>query len=388
MRHAVTHGVIVERVKKVTAFATTWYISGEGELKVDAVNPAGRLTSWLTGDVKREADLAGGNPVYDYVVRDQQGSVRVSGQASQTTDYAAFGMPQGPAAALNGKSYIGERYDPETGLQYLHARYYDPNLGRFLSPDTWDPTITGVDINRYAYSMNDPINGSDPGGHATFHTNANGSVTTDPSCGCIHAESEPEANKTYTYKWTDIFGNVDSVVTNDAGTVWQGTYSQSEAIALASYMNGGGPVRVVDFTGGGRRISGLIQSSSNYSVHLLAGIGEPPVLANANIVRLIVRIAVRVFSRNSAQLTQYEEMVAAAQQRYPNLAGRTQNHHIYPQYLGGPKGGASVNLDAAYHQQITNAFRDLYGYGQRLPTAAEVQEMMDVVYGQYPLPPE
>jgi RHS repeat-associated protein len=38
------------------------------------------------------------------------------------------------------KGYINERFDPETGLQYLHARYYDSLLGRFLSPDTWDPT--------------------------------------------------------------------------------------------------------------------------------------------------------------------------------------------------------------------------------------------------------
>jgi hypothetical protein len=36
---------------------------------------------------------------------------------------------------------------------------------RFLSPDTWDPYLAGVDINRYAYSGNDPINGSDPTGH-------------------------------------------------------------------------------------------------------------------------------------------------------------------------------------------------------------------------------
>ncbi len=40
----------------------------------------------------------------------------------------------------------------ETGLQYLHARYYDPDLGRFLTPDTWDPILAGVDINRYAYA--------------------------------------------------------------------------------------------------------------------------------------------------------------------------------------------------------------------------------------------
>ncbi|MCB1433672.1 MAG: RHS repeat-associated core domain-containing protein [Alphaproteobacteria bacterium] len=61
------------------------------------------------------------------------------------------------------------RFPPnETGLQYLHARYYDSDLGRFLSPDTWDPILAGVDINRYAYAGNDPINGSDPNGHIAF----------------------------------------------------------------------------------------------------------------------------------------------------------------------------------------------------------------------------
>src|SRR5688500_12166364 len=69
------------------------------------------------------------------------------------------------ASILDGKAYINERYDSETGLSYLHARYYDPQLGRFLSPDTWDPILSGVDINRYAYAGNDPINGSDPNGH-------------------------------------------------------------------------------------------------------------------------------------------------------------------------------------------------------------------------------
>jgi RHS repeat-associated protein len=54
---------------------------------------------------------------------------------------------------------------PETGLQYLHAGNYDPQLGRFLSPATWDPTLPGVGTNRYAYSGNDPVNMMDPGGH-------------------------------------------------------------------------------------------------------------------------------------------------------------------------------------------------------------------------------
>jgi hypothetical protein len=36
---------------------------------------------------------------------------------------------------------------------------------RFLSPDTYDPWLEGVDINPFAYAGNDPINGSDPNGH-------------------------------------------------------------------------------------------------------------------------------------------------------------------------------------------------------------------------------
>ncbi len=36
---------------------------------------------------------------------------------------------------------------------------------RWLTPDTYDPWEQGVDFNRYAYSGNDPINGSDTNGH-------------------------------------------------------------------------------------------------------------------------------------------------------------------------------------------------------------------------------
>lgn len=66
---------------------------------------------------------------------------------------------------IESKGWIGERTDPETGLTYLHARYYDLSLGRFLSPDWWDPSYLGVGTDRYGYSMGDPINKSDPNGH-------------------------------------------------------------------------------------------------------------------------------------------------------------------------------------------------------------------------------
>lgn len=89
----------------------------------------------------------------------QAGSVIVNGR----TAYSPTGRPltQPPQS----KAYINERYDTETELQYLHARYYDPLLYRFLTPDTWNPELPSVDFNRYAYAGNDPVNGSDPNGH-------------------------------------------------------------------------------------------------------------------------------------------------------------------------------------------------------------------------------
>jgi hypothetical protein len=41
---------------------------------------------------------------------------------------------------------------------------------RFLTPDTYDPWLQGVDANRYAYAGDDPVNGSDPNGHQSVDT--------------------------------------------------------------------------------------------------------------------------------------------------------------------------------------------------------------------------
>jgi RHS repeat-associated protein len=78
--------------------------------------------------------------------------------------------PYGDKASVTGthqesKGYIGERHDAETGYVFLSARYYDPVLGRFISPDWWDPNLPGVGLARYTYSDNDPVNKSDPSGH-------------------------------------------------------------------------------------------------------------------------------------------------------------------------------------------------------------------------------
>ena len=53
-----------------------------------------------------------------------------------------------------------------TGLVYMNARYYDPQLGQFISPDTLVPDATQLmDFNRYAYARGTPMKYNDPSGH-------------------------------------------------------------------------------------------------------------------------------------------------------------------------------------------------------------------------------
>ncbi len=68
---------------------------------------------------------------------------------------------------INPYRYRGYRYDEETNLYYLNARYYDPSIARFISAD--DVSFISDDqassINLYAYSLNNPVMYSDFSGN-------------------------------------------------------------------------------------------------------------------------------------------------------------------------------------------------------------------------------
>jgi RHS repeat-associated protein len=90
-----------------------------------------------------------------------QSSYRPFGELTEAFNPAT--LPPDPAET---KGFIGERFDTDAGLQYLNARYHDPELGRFIQPDWFEVTEPGVGTNRYAYSFNDPVNLRDPEGNA------------------------------------------------------------------------------------------------------------------------------------------------------------------------------------------------------------------------------
>ncbi len=62
-------------------------------------------------------------------------------------------------AETNPLRYRGYYYDNETGYYYLQSRYYDPDLGRFISADDFSYVDTShkLNVNAYSYCWNSPI---------------------------------------------------------------------------------------------------------------------------------------------------------------------------------------------------------------------------------------
>ncbi len=107
-----------------------------------------------------------------YVFRDYLGSVRQicrsDGTLVQELDYDPWGgvslserTPDSSgsmAVPLFGRGFTGHEHLPWHGLINMNARFYDPVLGRFLSPDPlvqapWD----SQNFNRFTYALNNPL---------------------------------------------------------------------------------------------------------------------------------------------------------------------------------------------------------------------------------------
>ncbi len=107
----------------------------------------------------------------DYYLYDGRGSVVnvVSTEAEILTSYTydPFGNVTSGAPEFDSfYGYNGEETNPVTGLQYLRARYYDTDTGRFNVADTYLGDISQpLTLNRYSYTVNNPVMRIDPSGH-------------------------------------------------------------------------------------------------------------------------------------------------------------------------------------------------------------------------------
>lgn len=126
--------------------------------------------------------------VYTYV-RNQLGDIVYildnNGQIVVTYQYLATGRvysitdtTSNKIGTINPFRYRGYYYDNESKMYYLKARYYCPDLMRFLSPDA--PEYLDVDVansklplNLYAYCENDPVQNTDYDGHCYYNSELN-----------------------------------------------------------------------------------------------------------------------------------------------------------------------------------------------------------------------
>ena len=140
----------------------------------------------------------GSNWQYEYNLKDQLGNTRVvftdnnndgTPEVIEEFDYYPFGMQHesGSATATNHYLYNGKELNTDLGLNWYDygARWYDKALGRWNAPD---PLAEKFDSwSGYHYTLNNPINYTDPNGMDTLY---------------IHAELLREVHNVYIFNVT------------------------------------------------------------------------------------------------------------------------------------------------------------------------------------------
>ena len=160
-------------------------------------------------------------------------------------DYYPFGLLM-PGRSTNvgyGHAlykFTGKERDREAGigLDYFGARYYDPEIGRWLGVDPLAETYPG--LNPYNYTLNNPVNLYDPQGTSVEAVqDANGTIIV--TAGSYFADNDPtlyvydvEGNRVAAYDLTDI-DNLDILQRLDE--IARGMGLEGEKIAGALYLN-------------------------------------------------------------------------------------------------------------------------------------------------------
>jgi RHS repeat-associated protein len=157
------------RAKGTVAGVTTVYLAGLYEWQNGAV------TKYYEGGALRRTGYATDNGVF-YVVSDHLRSTSVlvnrDGTVKNRNYYYPYGGNRGGSAfsGITTKRFTGQYHEQGLpggeGLAFYNARWYDSQLGVFISADTIVPDpLSPQSFNRYAYAIGNPLRFQDPTGH-------------------------------------------------------------------------------------------------------------------------------------------------------------------------------------------------------------------------------
>jgi RHS repeat-associated protein len=152
----------------VNGAATTYLYDGPNIVREQSAGgTVDRLTAGADETLQRTAGGSTRSPVSD-ALGSTVGLVDPATSALSTQyAYEPYGAPtRSGAPDGNTQQFTGREYDAQTGLQNNRARYYSPELGRFISRDP--AGFGGGSTNLYEYAYSDPVNIADPNGDCPF----------------------------------------------------------------------------------------------------------------------------------------------------------------------------------------------------------------------------
>ncbi|WP_158272642.1 RHS repeat-associated core domain-containing protein [Luteibacter sp. OK325] len=186
-----------------------------------------------------------------YYYTNQQGTPLATADASgnilTTSDYRPYGS-QVLGSPAGGPGYTGHVNDPDTGLVYMQARYYDPVVGRFLSVDPSPDKEGKVDrFGPYSYANDNPVGNVDPDGRVPIVTRrTDGSISVQYPVIFAGAEASSASNREiFISQVAAMSGNyvVNGKATNvnfETTTVTKGLFTgtPSKAVNTITLMKG------------------------------------------------------------------------------------------------------------------------------------------------------
>ena len=282
------------RTKKIAyvngvAAATTQYVGSLME------RTAGVDTKNIFLGSAQVASITNGKIVFYH--NDHLGGTNVisdaAGVVKELIEYDPFGSfskheKYGSSEEVARFYFTGKKMDDESGLYYYGARYYDPSLGRFITPDTLVQNPGNPQtLNRYSYCGNNPVNMIDPTGH--FFWAAIVAIFKAVTAAAAAVGSYVAANAAVIATGAAVGGVVGGVsAAAMGGNFWQGAFSGAIGGAIFAGLAPGlnilsdGFARGITLGGAAGPLTSGVSMASNFAAGFLGGAASGAAVAGIN----------------------------------------------------------------------------------------------------------
>jgi len=274
--------------------------------------------------------------------------------------------------SLINLTFLGREFDSDLGLYQLGARWYDPELGRFISVDPVPSSL-----NQYVYARNNPFRYHDASGLLFHEWLQLAGEDVQEALGIINSFLPPDRR----------IGLPPEVEAEYWGMVaglesWEMSQQRICGPAREWYEQKG---------------EAAYAKGDNLKLYELAlGYSQIPkndidIIGQLFLVATLAGVMEDYRERLEAAEGDKEELEKIAEEMYPKKAGKVEGHHWWSKYLKkkGKEEGPSSKEKAPYHQVITNLIRNKFPYGKKLPSYNEIKKFLKELYKKYPLePPE